>query len=131
MLNVEYQPNLVEKPNDLYRAYLIAQQNELTAANFLAVHRLITAHLLPAAKQGVLRTGNMVVMEHNTGRIQFEAAPAGQVAGLFEQLWDDIETLKNQPLSHAEVFYFASFIHLVFVNIHPFEDGNGRADRLL
>ena len=30
-----------------------------------------------------------------------------------------------------EVFYFASFIHLVFVLIHPFQDGNGRAARLV
>ena len=30
-----------------------------------------------------------------------------------------------------EVFYYASFIHAAFVNIHPFNDGNGRAARLL
>jgi Fic family protein len=131
MLNVEYQPDLVQKPDDLYQAYLFAQQNELTADNFLAAHQLISAHLLPANKQGVFRTGNMVVMEHKTGRIQFEAAPAGQVKSLFELLWDDIATLKNQELTVTEVFYFAAFIHLVFVNIHPFEDGNGRAGRLL
>ena len=46
-------------------------------------------------------------------------------------LWKDIEQLKKEKLTTAEVFYFASFIHVVFVNIHPFEDGNGRAGRLL
>src|SRR5471030_2786179 len=51
MLNTEYQPDLVQKPDDLYRAYLFAQQNQLTAANFLAAHKLIAAHLLPANKQ--------------------------------------------------------------------------------
>ena len=131
MLDIEYLPNLVEKPNDLYQAYGFAQQNELTAANFLQSHKIIATHLLPPAKRGKLRTGNMVVMEHNTGRIQFEAAPASRVAALFDLFWDDVELLKKQALSCPEVFYFASFIHLAFVNIHPFEDGNGRAGRLL
>ena len=28
-------------------------------------------------------------------------------------------------------FYYASMLHLVFVKIHPFQDGNGRTARLL
>ncbi|BAU55149.1 Fic family protein [Mucilaginibacter gotjawali] len=131
MLNIEYQPDLVQKPNDLYKAYLFAQETELTPGAFLNAHQLITCHLLPSNKQGVFRTGNMVVMEHNTGRIQFEAAPAQSLKDNMERLWEDIEQLKMEPLTPPEVFYFAAFIHIVFVNIHPFEDGNGRAARLL
>lgn len=131
MLNIEYQPDLVQKPNDLYNAYLFAQHRKLTKADFLSAHTLLAAHLLPENKQGMLRKVNMVVMEHKTGRIQYEAASANQVSSLFELLWEDIEQLKKQKLTHQEVFYFASFIHMVFVNIHPFEDGNGRAGRLL
>jgi Fic family protein len=29
------------------------------------------------------------------------------------------------------VLYYASYIHLIFVKIHPFQDGNGRSARLL
>ena len=62
MLNIEYMKDLVEKPNDLYLAYLYAQKNQLTRSNFLQAHRLLFAHLLPENKRGVCRTGNMVVM---------------------------------------------------------------------
>ena len=79
MLNIPYKPDLVQKPNDLYKAYLFAQQNKLTASNFLKAHTLLTKHLLTKSKQGTFRTGNMVIMEHKTGRIQYEACAVSDV----------------------------------------------------
>ncbi|MFN0050226.1 MAG: hypothetical protein ACKVOU_13970, partial [Cytophagales bacterium] len=120
MLNVEYLPELTEKPNDLYNAYLFANQNRLNLDNFLKVHKLIAAHLLPKNQQGVIRKTEMLVMEHKTGRIQFEAASMAIVNEVHKKLWIEIEELLSKKLTIEETFYFASFIHLAFVNIHPF-----------
>lgn len=131
MQYIEYLPELVEKPNDLYNAYVYAQQNELNIANFLNCHRLLTEHLLPEKWRGAYRKNEMLVMEHKTGKVQFEAAPFGIVGQEMEKLWADIEQLKKQTLSTEAVFYYASLMHMIFVCIHPFNDGNGRAGRLL
>ena len=131
ILNIEYLPELTEKPNDLYKAYLFAKDNKLTKSNFSETHKLIASHLLPKHEQGSIRNNEMLVMEHKTMRIQFEAALAFIVGKEYNQLWDEIEILLEANHTIEEVFYFAAYIHLVFVNIHPFNDGNGRIGRLL
>jgi Fic family protein len=131
MQDIEYLPNLTEKPNDLFEAYTFAQRNKLSKQNFLQAHKLLTQHLLPEKQRGVCRKNEMLVMEHNTGRIQYEAAPASVVESEFDKLWLDIDLIIEAKLTVEEVFYYASLIHLVFVNIHPFNDGNGRAARLV
>jgi Fic family protein len=43
----------------------------------------------------------------------------------------EITTLSDERLLPEEVFYAASLLHLRFVHIHPFRDGNGKTARLL
>jgi len=128
---IEYLPNLTEKPNDLYLAYEFARDNKLSLNNFFKAHSLSTAHLLPSSQGGKIRTGNMLIMQQQTNRIQYEAASAYKVKNEYEALWNDLSQLVAKNLSLEEVFFYASLIHLVFVKIHPFNDGNGRTARLL
>lgn len=40
VLNIEYLPNLTEKPNDLYAAYEFARDNRLSLSNFYKAHSI-------------------------------------------------------------------------------------------
>ena len=129
--DIEYLPNLTEKPNDLFEAYEFSRDNKLSLENFLETHRIATKHLLPASQRGVVRTTNMLIMEQQTQQVQYEATLASAVKKEFETFWIEINQLLQENLNIQQVFYYASMIHLVFVKIHPFNDGNGRTGRLL
>jgi Fic family protein len=131
MQDVAYLPNLTEKPNDLFEAYEFARDNKLTLSNFYQAHSISTKHLLPEYLRGVVRTGNMIIMDQQSQRVQYEAASALIVKNELDDFWGELNELINQELSLNEIFYYASLIHLVFVKIHPFNDGNGRTARLL
>lgn len=131
LLNIEYLPNLTEKPNDLYKAYEFARDNVLSLENFLTAHTIATEHLLPPTQRGLVRSSNMVIMEQHTNRIKYEAANSFIVETEFERFWIELYSLLNESLNIEEVFYYSALIHIVFVKIHPFNDGNGRTGRLL
>lgn len=131
LLKNEADENLVEKPDDLYEAYIFAQREKLKFDNFFKAHSLLSKSLLPQEQQGRMRFGQKVISAEKDGKITYEACQASDVPKEFRKLFEDIDYLLKKDLTLEESFYFASYIHLVFVKIHPFDDGNGRSARLL
>jgi len=129
-LGVHYQPGYTQKIDDLYSAYEFAAAHVLTSENLLRAHALLTKNILHRSQQGTVRKGNMFVITDD-GKMEYVAATPDKVASERQRLNDDIEVLLNSDLEFDEVLFYASVLHLVFVKIHPFEDGNGRTGRLL
>lgn len=129
-LNVHYQPDYTRKADDLFEAYQFIATHDLNEENVRKAHALLSANLLPKSEQGKIRTNPMFVIG-NDDRIEYVAASPSQVAVEMEQLFKEIEIIKSRNLSPFEAFYYAAMIHLVFVKVHPFQDGNGRTARLM
>jgi Fic family protein len=127
---ISFQPDYTKKTDDLYNAYLFAKSNNLNEASLKQAHKLLSQHLLTKDWQGKYRQQNMYVTTDD-GRIEYVAALPNEVGGEMDKLLHDIEILKQKVMRIEEVFYYASMIHLVFVKIHPWIDGNGRTGRLL
>ncbi|OYU95952.1 MAG: hypothetical protein CFE21_05930 [Bacteroidetes bacterium B1(2017)] len=127
---IEFLPDYTKKIDYLYSAYTFAKTNTLNKENIEEVHKLLSKHLVAMHQQGKIRTQNMYVTTPD-GKIEYVAVSPFEVKGELEKLFEDIEILLEEELSIQEVFYFASMIHLVFVKIHPWNDGNGRSARLI
>jgi len=127
---IEFLPDYTKKIDDLYDVYTFAKTNILNQTNISEAHKLLSKHIVAKQFQGKLRTQNMFVSTPD-GKIEYVAASPYEVETEMDKFYADIALLLNQELSIQEVFFFASMIHLVFVKIHPWNDGNGRSARLI
>lgn len=125
----------VQEVEDLVKAYGDAQHTAITKTNLLKAHATLasTIYRKKGWTPGEWRTGAVYVVGNNSpGRYKiYEGPPASDVPKLMDQLMREVKALDKAILSPTEAFYHAALIHLQFVKIHPFNDGNGRAGRLL
>ena len=127
---IEFQPDYTKKIDDLYEAYRFAKEKPLNKENLLQSHKILTKNILVENQQGVFRTTNMFVLTEE-GKIEYIASLPNEVESEMKDFFEELEKLFRENLSIEETFFFASLLHLVFVKIHPMNDGNGRLARLL
>jgi Fic family protein len=127
---IEFLPNYTKKIDDLYGAYTFAKYNKLNEENISEAHKLLSKHIIAIHSQGKVRTQNMYVSTPD-GKIEYVAATPFEVPSEMTKFYHDINILLKLNLTIEETFYFAAMIHLVFVKIHPWNDGNGRSARLI
>ena len=127
---IEFLPNYTKKIDDLYNAYTFAKYNNLNKENVSQAHILLSKHIVAVHSQGKVRTQNMYVSTSD-GKIEYVAATPFEVPNEMDKFYHDIDILLKLNLTIEETFYFAAMIHLVFVKIHPWNDGNGRSARLI
>lgn len=119
----------IEEIEDLIKAYEFAQNNTLNEINLLTCHKIFSETLLIKSKRGKYRIEQVGVF--GKSGLAYMAVEPEFVEKEMQTFFQDLEELLSSKLSEAEVFYFASLLHLRFAQIHPFRDGNGRAARLI
>jgi len=114
---------------NLESAYRFAQTHALNEKNFLVAHEMLAATLLRKSSLGKYR--DQMVYVYSRAGMEYAALEPEHVPEAMRKLFAEIRKLRRASLRVNEAFYHAALIHLVFVHIHPFMDGNGRAARLL
>lgn len=106
-------------------------KSPVTMQEILTLHKKVTEGLVEKEKTGKFRPSDVFVLDDlGDGRemLRFKAPDASKVKRMTEELLDWLKSAKKESV-HPIIK--AGILHLQFVTIHPFTDGNGRVARLL
>lgn len=106
-------------------------KGDITLEEILRLHKVVTSGLVEKEKVGKFRPADVYVLDDlGDGRemVRFKAPSAGTVKEMVDDL---LKWLKGSKKESIHPIIRAGILHLQFVTIHPFTDGNGRVARLL
>lgn len=106
-------------------------KHNITEEEILLLHKTVIEGLVEKEKVGKYRPADVFVLDDlGDGRelLRFKAPPASEVSPLISNL---LNWLKESKKENVHPIIRAALLHLEFVSIHPFTDGNGRVARLL
>ncbi len=129
------QKDIVEVENYYQALKLIEkmarEKGNITVAEILKLHKAVVEGLVENEKVGSFRPADVYVLDDlGDGRemLRFKAPPASGVEKMIEDL---MAWLRSSKKTGIHPIIRAGILHLQFVTIHPFTDGNGRVARLL
>lgn len=128
MQQKKHRPREAQEIEDLVKAYRYAQEHSLSQANMLHAHAILSRQFLNASRQGIYREEPVGVFSA-LGLVYMAVEPL-HVQTEMAELFRVIDALVQKKHTAAESFFWASWLHLMMVLVHPFSDGNGRISRL-
>lgn len=127
ILEVKNYQNALKEVEKLAKA-----KKELTSDLILDLHKISLKGLLPEEKLGKFRFGEIYVVDDlgdGTEHLRYKGPDAKQVPELIKEMLTWYKKATDKENLHPVLK--AGILHLQFVSIHPFTDGNGRLARLL